>query len=105
MIVTGGDRPHLGAVAVAQPRESLADPLKTSATTSNITLLGHKEDVLARSAASRVASAGSTNVVVCCGIHVENILPEEIDGIEAICNEMIDEAISYIIDARKNICD
>ena len=96
MILTGGDCPHLGAVAVAQSRKSLADPLKISATTSNISILGHKEDELTRNAASRVASAISANVAVCCGIHVDHISTFEIDGIKLMCNEVIDEAITYI---------
>ena len=100
MILTGGDRPHLGAVAVAQPRASLADPLIISATTSIITLPGHKEDVLARGAAARVAAASRANVTVCCGIHVDNILPDEIAGIETMCNDIIDEVIVYINSAR-----
>ena len=31
--VWGGDRPHLGSVAAAQPRPSLKNPSQTSATT------------------------------------------------------------------------
>jgi hypothetical protein len=43
----GGDRPHIGAVAISQPRPSLADPAVASATTSVVAVLGHKEDMLA----------------------------------------------------------
>jgi hypothetical protein len=53
MAVSGGGRPHLGAVALAQPRPSLRDPATVSASTSALALLGHKEDILAYRAAER----------------------------------------------------
>ncbi|MCF8065869.1 MAG: hypothetical protein K9K36_11540, partial [Desulfarculaceae bacterium] len=47
VLVTGGELPHVGAVAVAAPRPSLADPSITSATASVFTYPSHKEDRLA----------------------------------------------------------
>jgi hypothetical protein len=43
LVVTigGGSRPHVGAVAVAQPRPSLKGDGTVSATASVIALLGH----------------------------------------------------------------
>lgn len=93
IILTGGDRPHLGAVAVGQPRPSLADPEKVSVTLSNITLLGHKDDILARRVAVGVTPKLAVNVVVCCGVHLDNILPEEITDILDLTDEMIEEII------------
>ena len=46
--IWGGEAPHIGAVAMAQPRPSLADPAKTSSTASVFTYVGHKEDALAK---------------------------------------------------------
>jgi hypothetical protein len=48
VVLGGGERPHIGALAVAIPRPSLADPEQTSSTSSVITLLGHKDDELYR---------------------------------------------------------
>ncbi len=67
----GGDRPHIGAVAISQPRPSLADPAVRSATTSVVAVLGHKEDMLARQVSARLAAALNAVVSVTCGIHVE----------------------------------
>lgn len=100
LILTGGERPHLGAVAVAQPRESLAIPGKVSATVSNITLLGHKEDVLARDIAARISAATAVNAAVCCGIHLDSILANEIEDVVAMCNDMLGEIVQYLIDLR-----
>jgi hypothetical protein len=100
LILTGGERPHLGAVAVGQVRESLAVPEQYSSSVSNITLLGH-EDVLARKVAARVAVALKANVVVCCGIHTDNIALEDIQEIERMSMEMVEEFVEYIITKGK----
>lgn len=82
VVISGGDRPHLGAVALAQSRPSLRDPATVSASTSVLALLGHKEDILAHRAAERLASALNRNVVVCCGIHVDRISSAELEFID-----------------------
>ncbi len=71
--VWGGERPHIGAVSVAQPRPSLKDPTLTSATSSVICLLGHKEDDLAKTVSDILASVLNTDVVVTAGIHWDNL--------------------------------
>lgn len=79
LVVTigGGTRAHVGAVAVAQPRPSLKGDGSVSATASVITLLGHKEDDLARWAALHLAAKLNRTVVVTAGLHVDNAdLPE-----------------------------
>ena len=79
--IWGGDTPHIGAVAAAQPRPSLKDPAVTSASASVICYVGHKEDDLAKSAAEILAAALDTRVVVTAGIHWDNLSAE---GIEAV---------------------
>jgi hypothetical protein len=69
----GGDRPHIGAVAVAQPRPSLRDKDKISATASVFCFLGHKEDLIVKAAGERISSAINANVVVTAGIHWDDI--------------------------------
>ena len=71
--IWGGEKPHIGAVSVAQPRPSLKDPGATSATASVICLLGHKEDELAKAASEVLAAALKTQVVVTAGIHWDNM--------------------------------
>lgn len=79
--IWGGERPHIGAVAVAQPRPSLKDPAVTSASASVICLVGHKEDELAKATAEILAAALKTQVVVTAGIHWDNLAPEAIQRI------------------------
>jgi hypothetical protein len=76
--IWGGEKPHIGAVAVAQPRPSLKDPDVTSATASVICLVGHKEDELAKASAEILAATLNTAVVVTAGIHWDNLDPEGI---------------------------
>ncbi len=71
--IWGGEMPHIGAVAVAQPRPSLRDPNVVSATASVICLPAHKEDDLAKMVAETLAAALNTSVVVTAGIHWDNI--------------------------------
>lgn len=79
--IWGGEKPHIGAVSVAQPRPSLKYPEVMSATASVICLLGHKEDELAKAASEILAAALNTSVVVTAGIHWDNISK---DGIQKV---------------------
>ena len=71
--IWGGERPHIGAVAIAQPRPSLKDPDVTSSSASVFCFVGHKEDELAKAAAEILAATLNTAVVVAAGIHWDNL--------------------------------
>lgn len=86
--IWGGERPHIGAVAAAQPRPSLADPDKTSATASVLTYVGHKEDQVAREAALALAARLNTNVVVTAGIHWDGLGADGVGIIVERCREI-----------------
>lgn len=80
--VWGGDRPHIGAVAMAAPRPSLADPARTSATASVFTYPGHKEDGVAKALAERLSAALEAKVVVSAGMHWDGLAAGEIAEVE-----------------------
>jgi gallate decarboxylase subunit D len=86
--VWGGDRPHIGAVVAAQPRPSLSDPARTSATASVLSYVGHKEDGVAKEIAEMLSAALDTNVVATVGIHWENLPPDGIAAIVSHCHEI-----------------
>jgi len=98
--IWGGEKPHIGAVAMAQPRPSLKDPDVTSATASVFTYVGHKEDDLARAAAEILAAALKTHVVVTAGIHWDNLTKEGIQQI--IHNSEI--LIDLILEKVRSLC-
>jgi hypothetical protein len=87
--IWGGEAPHIGAVAMATPRPSLADPDVTSATASVFAYVGHKEDDLAKGAAEALASALDTRVVVTAGIHWDDLDQEAINTIVANSKELV----------------
>lgn len=76
--IGGGDRAHIGAVAVSQPRPDRPAGRGTGATTSVITLPHHREDELARRTAARLAGTLGVTTCVACGVHVEAITRSEI---------------------------
>jgi hypothetical protein len=86
----GGTRPHIGAVSLAQPRPSLADPERTSATASVLARLGHKDDEVAKMVSEHLAASLVKNVVVTVGIHWDYLPPEAIEEIVANCRELAD---------------
>lgn len=91
LVVTigGGTRPHVGAVAVAQPRPSLRGDGSLSATASVIALLGHKEDELARWAALALASRLNATVTVTAGLHVDAAAPEQIAALNEQARQLV----------------
>jgi hypothetical protein len=87
--IFGGDAPHIGAVTLSIPRESLKGPSTVSATTSVLAVSGHKEDELARKAGTMLAARLNCRVAVCCGIHLDNAAPADIAAIENTVLELV----------------
>lgn len=94
--IFGGDISHIGAVAIGIPRPSLEDKNKISSSVSLITVTGHKEDVIVQKCAKELSSKINSTVVVCCGIHIDNIKFDEIISLGDIIDEIIHELILQI---------
>jgi hypothetical protein len=77
----GGDVPHIGAVAMAIPRPSLAARGRRSATTSVFAVVGHKEDELARRMAAGLARQLGVITVVVAGIHIARATTADIRAV------------------------
>ena len=93
--IWGGERPHIGAVAVAQPRPSLRDQSAVSATVSVFCYVGHKDDVIAKEAAERLSAALNRNTTVTAGIHWDNIneagIKTIVENSRQLVNMILDE--------------
>lgn len=76
--LSGGDRPHIGAVALGQ----------ASTSPTVLTLPQHREGELAQNLAALLSSRFGTTVCVACGIHLDNILEEEIREVLEIAEEL-----------------
>ena len=103
--IWGGEKPHIGAVAIAQPRPSLKNPQVISSTASVICLVGHKEDELAKAAAEILAAALETQVVVTAGIHWDNLEPDAIQRIiqngEILIDMILEKCINEFPSIKK----
>jgi gallate decarboxylase subunit D len=73
VVIWGGERPHIGAVALAQPRPSLKNPAVTSATASVLCVVGHKEDEVVKKASEFLSASLNARVTVAAGIHWDNL--------------------------------
>jgi len=92
--IWGGEKPHIGAVAAVQPRPSLADPSKTSATASVLTYPGHKEDEVVKYVVEALSAACNANVVVTAGIHWDNLGPSDIETIRSRIGEITEKLVT-----------
>jgi hypothetical protein len=75
---------HIGAVAVAE-----YDHKEQRVSTSVITRLGHKDDVVAQKAAYSISKHTKRPVCVIAGIHINNITEEEIERVLENVNSLI----------------
>jgi len=99
--VWGGTQPHIGAIGIAVPRHSLKDSKKWSATSSNFTFPGHKEDTLVKKISERLAAQLRRNVVVTAGIHWDSITLKEIKTIENLTGKLSDQILEKLSPAGK----
>ena len=81
IIVTiyGGELPHIGAVAISIARPSLEKPNKISSSTSVFTLIGHKEDQIAKEIAESITKTTKKNNVTIVGLHIQKATKEDIN--------------------------
>jgi gallate decarboxylase subunit D len=101
--ITGGDQPHIGAVAAAQSRPSLKRENAISATASVFCFLGHKDDTIAKNVSEELAASLNAKVVVTAGIHWDDISP---DGILKILenSRILTQKIEAGISGRRKDC-
>ncbi len=73
VVLTGGERPHVGCVVVARPHPATDDPGRTSVTSSVLAHPPHREEALARPLAETLARATGGTVVVAAGVHTDRL--------------------------------
>ncbi len=96
VVICGGDRPHIGAVALGSMAESPNDPQRRSATPSVIAVPGHKEYHLALAAAEQLSKALDRTVVVSVGIHIDGITPGLINKVEEEFHFLVADLVEAI---------
>lgn len=103
VIISGGDCPHIGCVTLSVPRSSLLHPNVNSATTSVLNLVGHKDDEAARYVSETLSSKLNKNVVVTCGIHIDNISVEEIELVINLLKQLTDTLTEKILKEKVDL--
>ncbi|MHA1935093.1 MAG: prenylated flavin chaperone LpdD [Candidatus Thorarchaeota archaeon] len=94
LIVTiyGGDEHHIGGLALAYPTQShYRDAVTISVNT--LTLPGHKDYIVASSAAESICKALQIPTVVTVGIHVDNASWDVIEAIMKVSSALVDDFI------------
>ena len=83
VIMIYNEKAHIGAVAVAE-----YDHKEERASTSLITRLGHKDDIVAQKTAYLISKHTRKPVCVVAGIHLDNISEAEIEQIVANSDDL-----------------
>lgn len=91
--VCGGSLSHVGSVVMAQARPSLTGS-GTSATSSVLNCVGHKDETIARMFAEKIAICGNCTAVCACGIHLDDITEDQPAGIQESCNCLLDRVLA-----------
>ena len=94
-VITGG-RDHIGAVGLAIPRPSLLDANNRSATSSILTMPGHKEDVLVKDVSERVAAATGRNIVVIAGVHYDDLAVDDLKLLRELWLSLTEKISAFI---------
>lgn len=81
IIIRGGDRHHIGCTVLAVPRLSLTGDGSISVTSSVINVTGHKDEVICRRLAEKVARRKNAITVCTGGFHIDHICKEQIDEV------------------------
>lgn len=102
LVVLAGGALHIGAVGIGQPRASLKYEGKISSTGSVFTILGHKEDVIAKSMSEELSKNLNRTAVVVAGIHWDRLTTEELDRIVNICSRITEKIIVEITGREQN---
>ncbi|CAJ38151.1 prenylated flavin chaperone LpdD [Methanocella arvoryzae] len=84
LVVISGGAAHIGAVGAGNTCSGLAS-------SSVITMPGHRDDRIAKDAAELLAKKFDCNCVVVVGVHYDDITPQEIKDVMIMSNSLISE--------------
>ena len=99
--LVGGERPHVGAVAIGIPRPSLARPGRRSATTSVVAVTGHKDDELARPLAHELARRLRQTAVVVAGVHIDRGRARDFERVFRNAEQALDAILAEVHSVRQ----
>ena len=86
ILVTGGDKPHIGSAVLSVPRPSLRDENKISCTSSILNVTGHKDETICRYLAETFCKKYNAVTICTGGFHCDNLTPAQIQEVVDACN-------------------
>jgi len=88
VVLTGGEKPHCGAVALALPSKITS--------CSVISVPEHKDGDIAKPLAEKIAKKTGKKVVLVAGIHVDNATPNDIRTLIANSEKEVDKFLEVV---------
>ena len=101
IVVVSGGKDHIGAIALSVPRPSLKDQKRMSATSSILTMPGHKDDEPAKYISEKIAAATKRNIAVIAGVHYDNLDLTALEILHELWISLTEKIIIFI--NQKNI--
>lgn len=92
--IYGGDRPHIGSGAIAEPRPSHTGDGSISATVSTYNCVGHKDGEVADAVAEALATRLNRRTVVVCGIHYDMVSAELFRAIRTLTDQITENIVT-----------
>lgn len=91
IIISGGDRPHVGVISYGGEGLSNKDFEKNTVVYGN-----HKEYIISQRFSQRIGDIFKGNYMISVGIHLEHITKEEIKIVMKLSEELLEEITSII---------
>lgn len=94
-LLTGGEKPHVGGVVLALPRQSL----QGEGWSSDVYITpvpGHKDVEVARTMAEALAQAILFPVTITAGIHSDHLNSQELGQIIQNCNNLTQTVLNFL---------
>lgn len=87
--LTGGERPHVGCLVLAQPHAAGHGPSRVRVTSTVVAIPPHREEALARPLAERLALELGATVVVSAGVHEDGLSAEGVAAYLRLGDELV----------------
>ena len=100
VVVGGGEGPHVGCVVLATPYPSNAVTGGWSASCSVLTVPPHKEELIARGVAVRLAEATGRTVAVTAGVHDDDLDREGIECYLRLGDRLASKVVESVVASK-----
>jgi len=97
VVLTGGEEPHVGAIAIAIPCSIVQHAGKMTSSISVFVLPGHMDDKVAVPLAKKLSEKLNELVVVVCGLHIHNATTQDIKRLVRNSNKAVNRITKKLL--------